>query len=94
MDVIHDATDDLAATMNDWRASVPAAVPFDAPITADDAATASVLAAMADWPGEHQRMGEHREGAASALHAASVATTEILTSTDDQGAAGIRASGA
>ncbi|MFP1155371.1 hypothetical protein ACK280_25340 [Mycobacterium sherrisii] len=91
-DAIHEEIDDVAATMNEWRASVPSTVAFAPPLTADDAATAAVLAGMADWPIEHQAMGEHRESWASALHAATTATSAILTKADDVGAAGIAAS--
>ncbi|POY28588.1 hypothetical protein [Mycobacterium kansasii] len=59
-DAIHEEVDDVAATMNAWRASVPSAVAFAPPLAADDAATAAVLAGMADWPVEHHAMGEHR----------------------------------
>lgn len=91
-DAIHDEIDDLVATMSEWRASVPSAVAFVPPVTADDAATAAVLAGMADWPVEHQAMGEHRESSASALHAATTATSAILATADEAGAAGITAS--
>ncbi|ETZ98292.1 hypothetical protein [Mycobacterium pseudokansasii] len=91
-DAIHEEVDDVAATMNAWRASVPSAVAFAPPLAADDAATAAVLAGMADWPVEHHAMGEHRESMATALHAATTATSVILTNADDAGAAGIAAS--
>ncbi|MEE6140116.1 hypothetical protein SKC41_27805 [Mycobacterium sp. 050128] len=91
-DAIHDETDDVAATMNEWRASVPSAVAFVPPVAADDAATTAVLAGMADWRVEHQVMGEHRESCASALHAATTATSAILANADDVAAAGIIAS--
>jgi hypothetical protein len=84
-------TEGLRATMAVWRASVPKAVPYVLPSGADDAATAAVLAAMVHWPGEHARMVADREAAASALHAATRATTGILTAADDQGAAGVTA---
>jgi hypothetical protein len=87
--IIHDAPDDLAATMNDWRASVPVAVPYALPTGAADTATTAVLAAMAHWPAEHAKMAVDRARAASALHAAVSATTAILTAADDDGAAGI-----
>lgn len=91
-DAIHDETDEVTATMNEWRASVPSAVAFVPPMAATDVATAAVLAGMADWPVEHQVMGEHRESSASALHAATMATSAILTNADEAGAAGITAS--
>ncbi|GAB4662171.1 hypothetical protein MOKP64_44950 [Mycobacterium avium subsp. hominissuis] len=92
-DRIHDDVDELAATMTAWRASVPKAVGYAQPAEATDAATAAVLAAMADWPAEHATMGAHRESLASSLHTATGATTTILAAADDEGAVGIRASG-
>ncbi|MFP1155706.1 hypothetical protein ACK280_27185 [Mycobacterium sherrisii] len=91
-DAIHDEIDDVAATMNEWRASVPSAVAFVPPMVADDVATAAVLAGIADWAAQHEVMGEHREASASALHAATTATSAILTNADAAGAAGITAS--
>lgn len=88
-DAIHEEIDDLAATMNEWRASVPSAVAFLPPVAADDVATTAVLAGMVDWRVEHQAMGEHRASCASALHAATTATSIILANADEAGAAGI-----
>jgi hypothetical protein len=84
-------TDGLRVTMAAWRASVPKAVPYVLPSGADDGASAAVLAAMAHWPPEHATMAADREAAASALHAATGATTAILTAADDEGAAGVTA---
>ena len=90
-DAVHDDTAGLEATMATWREDVPKAVPYALPPGADDAATAAVLAAMAHWPAEHTKMAADRESGASALHAATGVTTEILTAADDESATRISA---
>lgn len=91
-DAVHVDVEGLEAAIASWRADVPKAVPYELPTGADDVATTAVLAAMAHWPVEHAMMAAHRETSASRLHTATNATTGILTTTDDEGAAQITAS--
>ena len=88
-DEVHGDVEGLDAAMGAWRASVPRAVAYELPTGAEDAASASVLAAIAHWPAEHVTMAAHRETAASKLHTAANATADILTAADDDGAAHI-----
>jgi hypothetical protein len=88
-DEVHLEGADLASAMAAWRAGVPSAVAYELPTSAEDAASAGVLAAMADWPQQHSLMATHRATAASQLHTATNATTGILTAADDEGAAQI-----
>ena len=86
-DAVHIDAEGLGAAAAEWRADVPGAVPYEFPTDVKDAASASVLAAMADWPVEHALMATHRAGAASQLNTAANIATGILTAADDQGAA-------
>ncbi|MCV7224792.1 hypothetical protein [Mycolicibacterium komossense] len=91
-DAVHLASGDLQAAMSAWRADVPGLVAYpELPVGVDDAATAAVLAAMAGWPIEHTTMGTHRETAATKFDGASAATTAIVSTADDDGAARIAA---
>lgn len=93
-DPIHLEAANLRTAITDWHAKVPGAVAYPEFLPAsgvDDVATAAVLAAMTHWPGEHAAMATHRESMATRLDAASVATTSIVSTADDDGAAAISA---
>jgi hypothetical protein len=77
----------LSGAMSAWRAGVPKAVAYSLPTEAGDGASSTVLAALADWPVQHELMSTHRETAATDLHAATQGTRELLTAAEDENVA-------
>lgn len=70
-----------------WLANVPDVVTYPELTAApDDAATAAVLAAIADWPGEHTTMASDRDDKATRFVNAASATTRIEVGADDDNA--------
>lgn len=76
----------LSRAMSAWLAGVPEAVAYNLPTDAEDGASSTVLAALADWPVQHELMSTHRDTAATELHTATQNTTELLSSTEAENA--------